>query len=72
MFFFFDVGFLSGTFTNHKTSGEGQGISLTHYHFHMLHKHLGMSLAITAESSPLQIGSSGAWTSNLWFTSASR
>ena len=35
--------------------GKGEGISLTpHYHFHPLHKHLDISWAITAESSPLQ------------------
>ena len=30
--------------------GKGEGISLTpHYHFHLLHKHLDISRAITAE-----------------------
>ena len=53
------MGFLSRTFTNHKTSEEGEAISLTHYHFHLLHKHLDLSQAITAENLPLQIGSSG-------------
>ena len=47
------------TFTNHKTAREGGGIFLTpHYHFHPLHRHLDISRAITAESSPLQIASS--------------
>ena len=39
--------------------GKGEGTSLTpHYHFHPLHKHLDISRAITAESSPLHIASS--------------
>ena len=39
--------------------GKGEGISLTpHYHFHPLHRHLDISQVITAESSPLHIGSS--------------
>ena len=71
--FFFYLGFLSWTFTNHRTAGEGVGISLTpHYHFHPLHRHLDISRAITAESSPLHIASSRARTRNLWFLSASR
>ena len=49
-------------FHNHSRitglQGKGEGISLTpHYHFHPLHKHLDNSRAITAESSPLHIGS---------------
>ena len=71
--FFFYLGFLSRTFTNHRTAGEGEGISLTpHYHFHPLHRHLDISRAITAESSPLHIASSRIQTGNLWFPSASR
>ena len=36
--------------------GKGQDISLTpHYHFHLLHRHLDISQAITAESSLLHI-----------------
>ena len=51
--------------------GEGEGISLTpHYHFHPLHRHLDISRAITAESSPLHIASSRTRTWNLWFPSA--
>ena len=53
------MGFLSRTFTNHRTAGEGGGghISLTlHYHFYPLHGHLDISRAIIAESS-LQTGS---------------
>ena len=71
--FFFYLGFLSRTFTNHRTAGEGEGISLTpHYHFHPLHRHLDISWAITAESSPLHIASSRARTRNLWLPSGSR
>ena len=36
--------------------GKGEGISLTpQYHFHPLHRHLDISRAFTAESSPLHI-----------------
>ena len=36
--------------------GKREGISLTpHYHFRLLHRHLDISEAITAESSPLHI-----------------
>ena len=53
--------------------GKGEGISLTpHYHFHPLHRHLDISRAITAESSPLHIAGSRTRTGNLWFPSASR
>ena len=59
-FLFFCLSFLSRTFTIHRTAGEGGGyISLTPlYNFHQLHRHLGISRAITAESSPLYIASS--------------
>ena len=44
-FFFSYLGFLSWTFTIHRTAGEGRAISLTHlFHFHLLHRqHLGIS-----------------------------
>ena len=42
------------------------------YHFHPRHRHLDISRAITAESSPLSIASSRARTGNLWFSTASR
>ena len=64
--------FLSGIFyTNIHESQDcrrrGGGISLTpHYHFHPLHKHLDISWAITAESSPLHIASSRTQTGKLW------
>ena len=53
--------------------GKGEGIYLTpRYHFHPLHRHLDISRAITAESSPLHIAGSRTRTGNLWFPSASR
>ena len=54
---FFYLGFLSPALAIHRTVGEGGGAtSLTHlYHFHLLHRHLDISLAITVESSPLCI-----------------
>ena len=73
-----DFFFLSAfSFTTiHKSQdckGRGRGISLTpHYHFHPLHRHLDISRAITAESSPLHIGSNRTRTGNLWFPRASR
>ena len=72
--FFFYLGFLSRTFAIHGTAGEGEGdgIYLTPlYHFHPLHRHLGISRAITAGSSPLHIAGSRTRTGNLWFPSAS-
>ena len=53
--------------------GKGEGIYLTPlYHFHPLPRHLDISQAITAESSPLHIASSRTRTGNLWLPSASR
>ena len=53
--------------------GKGEGISFTPlYHFHPLHRHLDISRAITAESSPLHKASSRTRTGNLWSPSASR
>ena len=51
-------------FHNHSRitglQGKKEGISLTpHYHFHPLRRHLDISRTITAESSPMHIGSSG-------------
>ena len=52
--------------------GKGEGISLTpHYHFHLLHRQLDISRAITAESLPRHIASSPTRTGKLWFPSAS-
>ena len=51
-----------------RLQGKGEGISLTpHYHFCLLHRHLDISQAITAEISPLHIASSRTWTGNIWF-----
>ena len=39
--------------------GKGEAVYLTPlYHFHLLHRHLDISRAITGESSPLHIASS--------------
>ena len=73
-FFFF---FISVFFHNHsritELQGKGEGISLTPlYRFHVLHRHLDISWAITVGSSPLHIGSSWTRIGNLWFPGASR
>ena len=53
--------------------GKWEAISLSPlYDLHPLHRHLGISWAITAESSPLHIASRRTRTGNLWFPSASR
>ena len=72
---FFYLGFLSCTFTNHRTVGDGErkrGIRLAPlYHFHRPQRHLDISLEITAESSPLHIASSWTQTRSFWFLSTS-
>ena len=70
--FFFFFNSLRVFFHDHSritgVQGKGEDISLTpHYRFRSLHRHLDISRAITAESSPLHIR-----TGNLWFPSASR
>ena len=55
--FFFSIGVF---FHDHPQitgpQGKGEGIYLTpHYHFHPLQKHLDISRAVTAESSPLHL-----------------
>ena len=56
-----------------RQQGKGEAIHLAPpYHFHPLHRHLDISLAIAAESSPLHVASSWTRTRNLWFPSASR
>ena len=46
--------------------GKEEGISLSsHYNSHPLHRHLDISQTITAESSPLHIGSSRTRTGKL-------
>ena len=58
-------------FTGQK--GKREAISLCPlYHFHPFHRHLDISRAITAGSSPLHIADSPTRTVNLWFPSASR
>ena len=71
-FFFYWIFFHEHSrFTGQQEKGEG--IYLTPlYHFHPLHRHLDISRAITAESSPLHIAGSRTRTGNLWFPSASR
>ena len=76
---FFLFFFLSGFFFFHEHSrftgqqGKREGIYLTPlYHFHLLHRHLGISRTVTAETSPLHIASSWTRTWNLRFSSASR
>ena len=52
--------------------GKGEGIYLTPLsHFHPLRRHIDISRAITAESSPMHIAGSSTRTGNLWFPSAS-
>ena len=73
--FVFCLGFLSRPFMNHRTAEEGGGHffnSSLPYHFHPLHRHLDINRAISAESSPLHIGSSWTCTGSPWFPSASR
>ena len=57
-FTFFYMGFFHGHSRIAGLKRMSRDISLTpHYHFRLLHRHLDVSLAITAESSPLNIGS---------------
>ena len=52
------MGFLSRTFTIHRTASEGGGIYLPLlYHFHPHRRHLDISWAIITESPPLHIAS---------------
>ena len=73
-FFFFSIWVFfqeHSRFTGQQ--GKGEGIYLTPlYHFHPLHRHLDISRAIAAESSPLHIAGSQTGTGNLWFPSASQ
>ena len=63
LFVFFCL-FLSRTLSRITgRQGKGEGISsTTHYHFHPVHRHLGISRAIVAGSSPLHMASSRART----------
>ena len=68
--FFCYLGFLSWTFTIHRTAGEWEAISLSpFYYFHALHRHrhLDISQASTAASLPLHIASSQTRTRNFGF-----
>ena len=66
-FFFFSIGvFFHDHLRITGLQGKGEDISLTpHYLLYPLHRHLDISWAITAESSPLHIGSSRTQTGNL-------
>ena len=70
---FFYLGFLSRTFTIHRTAGERGGYFFN-YTLPLLltFRHLGISRAIIAERSPLRKASSQTWTWNLRFPSESR
>ena len=49
-------------------AGEGGGYSVTPvYHFDPPYRHLEISQAITAESSPLHVTGDGPWTGNSCF-----
>ena len=65
--YIFYLGFLSQTFTTHRTAGKGEGIS-----FPPASQKLDITRVITAESSPLHITSGQNKTGNLWFPSTSR
>ena len=58
--FFFSIGVFFHNYSRITgLQGKGEGISLIpHYHFHQLHRYLDIRRAISAESSPLHIGSS--------------
>ena len=72
-FFFFYQGFFSRTSWFTGEEGKGEAISLTPlYHFHPLHRHLGVSQVIAAEISPLRIAGSRTQTGKLWFPIGSR
>ena len=67
---FFYLGFLSQTFTIHRTAGKGEAFSLSSLHpIHPLQRHLDISEAIAAESSPLHIASSRTRIGNFCFKS---
>ena len=69
----FTLFFLSGfpfTTIHESQDCRGRPRATTLYHFHLLYRHLLISQAITAESSPLHTGRSRIRTRNLWFPSA--
>ena len=57
-------------FTGQQVKKEAISLSPL-YHFHPLYRHLDISRAVIAESSPLHIASSRTRTGNLWFSNAS-
>ena len=63
---FFNLGFLSQTFTIHRVAQEGEGYL---FNFSLLlwtlHRHFNISRAITAEGSSLHIASSWTQIGNL-------
>ena len=71
--FFFMWVFLhsDSRFTGHQGKGEATSL-IPLYHFHPLHGHLDINRVISAESSPLHIGSSRTRTGKLWFLSRRR
>ena len=54
-------------FTGQQGKGKAIPIILL-YHYHSLHRHLGISRVITVESSPLHITCGRTRTGNLWFS----
>ena len=58
-------------FTGQQGKGNGIYLNLLCNHFHSLQRHLDISRAITAESSPLHIASDRPRTGDLCFLSAS-
>ena len=73
IFFFFFLSVFSFTKMHESQNCRGmwRAFLLTpHYLFHKLHRHLDISWAITAESSPVHIASSRTRSGNLWFPSA--
>ena len=71
VFFFFSSFCFTNIHETHDCRVRGR-ISLTpHYHFYPFYRHLDISRAITAKSSPLHIPSSRTQTRNLCFPSAS-
>ena len=69
--FYFSILYFSRTFANHTTVEEGHIFNSSLQLPPALHIHLGISLAIAAESSPLHMASRRNRTGNLWFPSAS-
>ena len=68
---FFYLGFLSHDIHIFQGSkGRGRPILIPLYNFHLLHKHLCISWAITAESSPMHMNSGQSQTENRWFPNA--